>query len=1252
MVLACIHDIKNTELVVSLPGIGNFGYVKINNISSIYTNILKNFKNDTNELSTLLQMYKKGEIVRCKVLNYKDKKLYLTIEPEQINQGLTFKNLDENMVVTGSVKTKEDHGYTIDLGFDNLTAFYKTNDFDLSLGQSALFKLIKKPTSRSINVNLCNQSKESIFYDLNNKYQFDSFLPGTHLNGCTVDKVGKSGIQLNISNQLIGYVHSNHIPQAKRAYLVVSESDSKKKPAFSNGEKINATIIFINPYARVVYLSLLPHLIDSTKNAKISDLFTHNKNEDSLKLGQILDDVQVNMHTHKGIFVKFNGPNSKQCTGFIPKRHLFDNNNENKQEDENDNDDEEDAEKDSDGSKLKKTKRDSRNMKREDIEKSFPLNSKLKARIYDFNLIEDLILLSSRKSILNSAFMNYDELKVGQIVNCTIKKVNLENGGVNVSLSEFVTGFIPKIHTSDVPLSENLIQRKYKTGKEVKCKIVQLNPDEKRCVLTAKKTLIKSKLPLISSFDDLTSGMETYGVVVSIQSYGLLLGFFNDIKGLLPRQFISTSTLLKNPNQDLKELYYIGQLIKCKVFNFDKNKQQIKLSLIMDSKKEDSKNSDENKKIDLEYEVGDLVDTATILQVNEDKSYFRLKLPRNGSKNGIIYKCQLSDFDCLNDALFEYYKQEKKIDNLMVVKLAQTSVSKPSYCHYLTLKGTIIDFYTNLKNQQDKLDKSFEDLKSNTWLHAWIKKILDNGILVELPNDLTGFSSNKEFKYLDELKSSNLNGLTSGQSILVKINKLFNDKQRFTTNIKTRFDLMQKNSIDSEYMIQLFRSYLFDMKKIMSVNLTNDQTPNGPFNLWYKNASKIKLGSIVKVVVKTFNNSSGQLECLFLNDLEEKSNFKSNQIGYAFVDSDESDDIKKYTVGGKFDAMVIGFDPVARAFCLTINKKDIKIYAKNFISKFRHQINCKRDQSIKASVIYVSQWFVIVGLKAHGLGRLAIVPLFRNDFTQLNTFNTIKNSSINNFEMIDSKIKQKQVLAVSVASLASLSFNAISDDQNEKIKENAVNVKSVKLNSKQDKRFSYFYVGQLVKVIIKEDNLDLDHLIAIHDVSSVKRNRKKLMRQLAILNEQHINGESSLKRKHDGGVDGDEPVIIKKKLVIKEDVKVTKKRKLSEMNKENDEPNSKKEDFIEIVANVKQTENKKSSLDLIPNGLNMVDLFKIDVQDFDQFDAIVNETSNGVDEKNSKLTNGANKKEKKAKITSKNKVFFINFSNLQFNYLF
>ncbi len=113
---------------------------------------------------------------------------------------------------------------------------------------------------------------------------------------------------------------------------------------------------------------------------------------------------------------------------------------------------------------------------------------------------------------------------------CKVRGVN-ENGGVNVVLSEFISGFVPKVHTGDVPLSDALVQVKMKKGAFIKCKVIQLDPEEKRCILTAKKTLIRSDLPLIDSFDNLSLGQETYGTVVSIQSYGLLVSFLNDLKG-------------------------------------------------------------------------------------------------------------------------------------------------------------------------------------------------------------------------------------------------------------------------------------------------------------------------------------------------------------------------------------------------------------------------------------------------------------------------------------------------------------------------------------------------------------------------------------------------------------------------------------------------------------------------------------------------------------------------------------------------
>ena len=97
MVVGCVHETTSTELIVSLPGIGNFGHVKLNNISKIYTNLLKS-EADNDEARTLSEFYNKGDFVRCKVLGYSDRKLNLTIEPDLVNSGLHFNNLQVDMV--------------------------------------------------------------------------------------------------------------------------------------------------------------------------------------------------------------------------------------------------------------------------------------------------------------------------------------------------------------------------------------------------------------------------------------------------------------------------------------------------------------------------------------------------------------------------------------------------------------------------------------------------------------------------------------------------------------------------------------------------------------------------------------------------------------------------------------------------------------------------------------------------------------------------------------------------------------------------------------------------------------------------------------------------------------------------------------------------------------------------------------------------------------------------------------------------
>ena len=153
--------------------------------------------------------------------------------------------------------------------------------------------MVSKQTQRTIQVRLCDSSQESCFHTIEKRHQFDSYLPGAKLK-CAVEKKSKNGYQVTISDKLFAYIHSNHLPIAKREVFFGSKKKSTTSDnpnELKNGEKVVGTIIFVNPYSKVVYLSMLPHLTDSTKAAKTTKLFLDS--EEGLKLGQVVKDAQV-----------------------------------------------------------------------------------------------------------------------------------------------------------------------------------------------------------------------------------------------------------------------------------------------------------------------------------------------------------------------------------------------------------------------------------------------------------------------------------------------------------------------------------------------------------------------------------------------------------------------------------------------------------------------------------------------------------------------------------------------------------------------------------------------------------------------------------------------------------------------------------------------------------------------------------------------------------------------------------------------
>lgn len=248
---------------------------------------------------------------------------------------------------------------------------------------------------------------------------------------------------------------------------------------------------------------------------------------------------------------------------------------------------------------------------------------------------------------------------------------------------------------------------------------------------------------------------------------------------------------------------------------------------------------------EMDYEVGEMIESATILDANDKTGFFRLKLPR-GSKQGLIHKSHLSDVVELNDALFNFYKSLKFMRNLLVINKQttfdqigiRTKISRTNVT--LTLKSTLIELYANTNTNPVSIPKSFEELTSNTWFHGWTRKILANGVLVEILGSLAGFCSNEKIAYYDELRESSSGniGLVEGQSVIVKIGQLFEDKKRFTASLKTRFDAAPTIDIDISFMVQVLKSSFINTARLFKHYA--EQTSANP-SFWEKAARKVEV---------------------------------------------------------------------------------------------------------------------------------------------------------------------------------------------------------------------------------------------------------------------------------------------------------------------------------------------------------------------------------------------------------------------------
>jgi len=219
-----------------------------------------------------------------------------------------------------------------------------------------------------------------------------------------------------------------------------------------------------------------------------------------------------------------------------------------------------------------------RNMKEgkevvKNVKKRFKVGAKLTARVLALDYCSGVAVCSLQASLL-AGVQRMDMLQIGELLTVTVK--SWVNAGLLVTVGHNVTGMVPRLFLSDVQLSHP--ERKYLPGDKLPARVLRLNPEKKQLHLTTKPILVKEEFTIVKDYDTAAPGTITEGVVVKISNNGLLVQLWGDLKGWVPKSQLSTENI-----EYPEKLFWLGQAVKCKVLDSDRDKDRVSLTLVLDT---------------------------------------------------------------------------------------------------------------------------------------------------------------------------------------------------------------------------------------------------------------------------------------------------------------------------------------------------------------------------------------------------------------------------------------------------------------------------------------------------------------------------------------------------------------------------------------------------------------------------------------------------------------------------------------------
>ncbi|KAG0094044.1 rRNA biogenesis protein rrp5 [Podila epicladia] len=690
-VLGCISGIERgrdsdlEELVVSLPN-NLTGYVTITEISDELL--------EGESLPSLKELFYVGQWVQCVIVGLQQgasggsaasgsdkhrRKILLSLKPFIVNAGVKAIDIASGVLIAGAVESVEDRGYIVSLGMQGMKGFLKNseakmyqriknNEKPLAVGQVLAFSVLSVEENKKT-VQLSIDSMKTSKAVLGDKYTFSeigSIMPGNVIDA-HITEIQDVGVVVKFMGHFdatIDYFHTAEGIVASRRQL---------EEAFKINETVRARILYID-LASVptrIGLSNAKHVMGLTQpNTTETDLGSKVFPGKAVPVGQIFETITVKrIDSNHGLLCEIDGT---EIPGYVHISRVAD-------------------------ERIAKITEHGK----------YKVDSTHRGVVLGYDPVDGLFQLSLQPSVIDQPFLRVDDVEIGSVIKGTVTKRTEK--GVIVRLAKNISGFVPLIHCVENTMTTSTkkhLEEKFKDGKIVKCRVLSTDPAENRIILTCKESLINSKLPIITSLENVVPGTLSDGVILKTNAHGCIVTFYNNVKA-----FAHISELQEAHVANLN-VFQPGQVKTCRVLEANAAEGKMKISF---------KKSAE---IDLGSVAVGSLHKGKIVAIKKDLIHIALK---PSETKAVLPVAHLSDhLGEQADRIYSSLKEGHVLTDLVVISKDEERGSV-----HVSKKPSLV-----LAAKEKKFITSRSDLKEGHVYPAWVRQVAAFGVFVDFGNGI------------------------------------------------------------------------------------------------------------------------------------------------------------------------------------------------------------------------------------------------------------------------------------------------------------------------------------------------------------------------------------------------------------------------------------------------------------------------------------------------------------------------------------